>query len=125
MPLSVEKAGWHMSVNSFAVHHFKLGLIAAFTFLSLSDLGQAEVASIYGGPDGLCGHRTASGEHFDCAAMTAAHRTLPFGTKVTVCHKGCVLVRINDRGRLRAAGILICRPLLRGLLDCRIPATSL
>jgi rare lipoprotein A len=29
--------------------------------------------------------------------MTAAHRTLPFGTQVTVCHHGCV-VRINDRG---------------------------
>jgi rare lipoprotein A len=58
----------------------------------------AEVASIYGGSDGLCGHRTASGESLNCAAMTAAHRTLPFGTLVTVCHDGCVTVRINDRG---------------------------
>jgi rare lipoprotein A len=34
-----------------------------------------------------------------CAAMTAAHRTLPFGTRLTVCHRGdCVVVRINDRG---------------------------
>jgi rare lipoprotein A (peptidoglycan hydrolase) len=30
--------------------------------------------------------------------MTAAHRTLPFGTLVDVCYKGCVTVRINDRG---------------------------
>jgi rare lipoprotein A len=30
--------------------------------------------------------------------MTAAHRTLPFGTRVRVCHSGCVVVRINDRG---------------------------
>jgi rare lipoprotein A len=30
--------------------------------------------------------------------MTAAHRTLPFGSRVTVCHHGCVVVRINDRG---------------------------
>jgi rare lipoprotein A len=30
--------------------------------------------------------------------MTAAHRTLPFGSRVTVCHYGCVVVRINDRG---------------------------
>ena len=30
--------------------------------------------------------------------MTAAHRTLPFGTLVRVCHTGCVTVRINDRG---------------------------
>jgi rare lipoprotein A len=58
----------------------------------------AEVASIYGGRDGLCGSRTANGERLNCAAMTAAHRTLPFGTLVDVCHKGCVTVRINDRG---------------------------
>ena len=30
--------------------------------------------------------------------MTAAHRTLPFGAEVRVCHRGCVVVRINDRG---------------------------
>jgi rare lipoprotein A len=30
--------------------------------------------------------------------MTAAHRTLPFGAQVRVCHHGCVVVRINDRG---------------------------
>ena len=58
----------------------------------------AEMASIYGGRDGLCGHRTASGEPLDCTAMTAAHRTLPFGTLVKVCYSGCVTVRINDRG---------------------------
>jgi rare lipoprotein A len=58
----------------------------------------AEVASIYGGRDGLCGHRTASGVSFNCTAMTAAHRTLPFGTRVRVCYNGCVIVTINDRG---------------------------
>jgi len=30
--------------------------------------------------------------------FTAAHRSLPFGTLVNVCHDGCVTVRINDRG---------------------------
>jgi rare lipoprotein A len=58
----------------------------------------AEVASVYGGSDGRCGSRTANGEHVNCSAMTAAHRTLPFGSRVTVCHHGCVVVRINDRG---------------------------
>jgi rare lipoprotein A len=58
----------------------------------------SEVASIYGGSDGHCGHRTANGERLNCSAMTAAHRTLPFGTHVRVCHNGCVTVRINDRG---------------------------
>ena len=36
----------------------------------------------------------------DGSAMTAAHRILPFGTHVTVCRDGCVIVRINDRGPL-------------------------
>jgi len=59
---------------------------------------QAEVASVYGGPDGYCGSRTANGERVDCSAMTAAHRRLPFGTRVRVCNSRCVTVRINDRG---------------------------
>jgi rare lipoprotein A len=47
------------------------------------------------------GTMTASGERFDKRAMTAAHRTLPFGTMVEVTHrtsKRRVTVRINDRG---------------------------
>ena len=58
----------------------------------------AEMASVYGGRDGFCGSRTADGERVNCSAMTAAHRRLPFGTRVRVCHSGCVTVRINDRG---------------------------
>jgi len=30
--------------------------------------------------------------------FTAAHKTLPFGTRLRVCYQGCVNVRINDRG---------------------------
>ena len=47
------------------------------------------------------GRRTASGERFDMAALTAAHRTLPFGSKVRVTNPAngrSVVVRINDRG---------------------------
>jgi rare lipoprotein A len=47
------------------------------------------------------GTKTASGERFQPGAMTAAHRTLPFGTKVRVTDvlsKRSVVVRINDRG---------------------------
>jgi rare lipoprotein A len=47
------------------------------------------------------GRRTASGEMFDNADMTAAHRTLPFGTRVRVTNPAngrSVVVRINDRG---------------------------
>ena len=45
--------------------------------------------------------KTASGERMNPAAMTAAHRTLPFGTKLRVTNKRngrSVVVRINDRG---------------------------
>jgi len=45
------------------------------------------------------GKKTASGERFNPNALTAAHRSLPFGTRVKVTHKGrSVVVRINDRG---------------------------
>jgi rare lipoprotein A len=70
-------------------------LVSGFSYITVA---HAEVASVYGGQDGLCGSRTANGERVNCAAMTAAHRTLPFGTLVKVCHNGCVVVRINDRG---------------------------
>jgi rare lipoprotein A len=76
---------------------FKLLSLVALLVL-VSDLARAEMASIYGGRDGLCGRPTASGERLNCAEMTAAHRTLAFGTRVRVCHSGCVTVRINDRG---------------------------
>ena len=45
--------------------------------------------------------KTASGETFNTNDLTAAHRTLPFGTKVRVVNKKTgksVVVRINDRG---------------------------
>ena len=54
------------------------------------------VASFYGNESGS---KTASGQRFNQSAMTAAHRSLPFGTKLRVTHKGrSVIVTINDRG---------------------------
>jgi rare lipoprotein A len=47
------------------------------------------------------GKKTASGERFDMAELTAAHRTLPLGTRVRVTNVAngrSVVVRINDRG---------------------------
>lgn len=57
------------------------------------------MASWYG--PGFHGRRSASGESFNQYAMTAAHRTLPFGTQVRVTNMNNgrqVVVRINDRG---------------------------
>jgi rare lipoprotein A len=45
------------------------------------------------------GSRTASGQRFNQSAMTCAHRSLPFGTKLKVTHGGrSVVVTVNDRG---------------------------
>ena len=53
-------------------------------------------ASFYGNESGST---TASGQRFNQNAMTAAHRSLPFGTKLRVTHRGqSVVVTINDRG---------------------------
>jgi rare lipoprotein A len=46
-----------------------------------------------------CGRRTASGERFNPAAMTCAHKSLPFGTRLEVRYHGkTVQVRVSDRG---------------------------
>jgi rare lipoprotein A len=60
---------------------------------------QTGMATWYGG--GHHGGPTASGERFNKNAMTAAHRTLPMGTRVRVTNERngrSVIVRINDRG---------------------------
>jgi rare lipoprotein A len=62
------------------------------------ELGRG-MASWYG--PGFHGKRTANGERFDMNALTAAHRTLAFGTRVLVrntLNGREVIVRINDRG---------------------------
>ena len=54
------------------------------------------MASFYGNESGS---KTASGQRFNQNAMTAAHRSLPFGTKLKVTHGGrSVVVTVNDRG---------------------------
>ena len=60
------------------------------------------IASVYASRrDGYAGGRAASGERVHSAALTAAHRSLPFGTMVRVTNRRnnkSVVVRINDRG---------------------------
>jgi rare lipoprotein A len=87
-----------MKSRIVSVHRvLKLIFVSALLVL-VGDFAHAEMVSVYGGRDGLCGQRTANGERLNCSGMTAAHRTLPFGTRVRVCHNRCVVVRINDRG---------------------------
>jgi len=63
----------------------------------LSVLTTLSVLTSWYGP-GFHGNLTANGERFDQHALTAAHRTLPFGTRLRVCFKRCAVVRVNDRG---------------------------
>jgi len=71
-----------------------------------TDLGRGS-ASYYAAK--FHGRRTASGERFDNGEMTAAHRTLPFGSLVRVTNHAngkSVVVRINDRGPFTRGRIL-------------------
>jgi rare lipoprotein A len=74
-----------------------LGSIAIVMAASSAALAESGVASVYA----YSGGKTASGERANPGSLTAAHRTLPFGTQVRVTNKRngqSVVVRINDRG---------------------------
>lgn len=76
----------------FVVGAWAIGLTA---FTGVESLAQSGMASVHSGG------RTASGLYTRSQEMTAAHRSLPFGTKVRVTNHGTgrsVVVRINDRG---------------------------
>ena len=55
------------------------------------------VISSWYGP-GFHGSLSANGERYNQYALTAAHKTLPFGTRLQVCFKRCAVVRVTDRG---------------------------
>src|SRR4029079_4159776 len=91
--------------------------------LSLCSVAEAHrlsgTVTYYGGSDRLCGRRTASGEVLNCAAMTAAHRTLPFGTVLTVqSGGGSIRVTVTDRGPFTGA-FLDLSPAAASALGCR------
>src|SRR6187200_3276111 len=75
---------------------------AAISFSSQVMAGpQTGIASVYANGDGHAWSKTANGERVNPGALTAAHKSLPFGTRVTVTNKRngrSVTVRINDRG---------------------------
>jgi len=70
---------------------------------------QTGAASFYGAGDSFAGRPTASGEPFDPTELTAAHRTLPFGTRLEVTRPKngrSVVVEVNDRGPFSGDRIL-------------------
>ncbi|MHC2196189.1 rare lipoprotein A (peptidoglycan hydrolase) [Bradyrhizobium diazoefficiens] len=98
-------------------------VVTGIVLLSLSSVAEAHrlsgSATYYGGSDRLCGRRTASGGVLNCAAMTAAHRTLPFGTVLMVQSGGrSVQVTVTDRGPFTGA-FLDLSPAAASALGCR------
>jgi len=83
-----------MLINSGAAFILMVGLIGAAQ-ASHHHGGMSGIASVYSGG------RTANGEHASAGGLTAAHRSLPFGTMVKVTNRRSqrsVVVRVNDRG---------------------------
>jgi rare lipoprotein A len=77
----------------------KLIVLAALCWAAffLVPCASASVASFYGGK--FHGRLTANGERFNKHAMTCAHRTYPFGTRLRVTFHGrSAVCRVNDRG---------------------------
>ena len=73
--------------------------VASATLLALSTPSTAAstmLTSWYG--PYFHGRLTANGEVYDQMGLTAAHKTLAFGTRLRVCYQGCVNIKINDRG---------------------------
>jgi len=85
-------------------------IVASILSIPITASAQTGIASVYSGG------KTANGERASPRGMTAAHRTLPFGTLVRVTneHTGrSVVVRINDRG-----------PFIRGRVIDLMPAAA-
>jgi rare lipoprotein A len=84
-------------------------MVALASSASAQSVGDKEtgLASVYA--NAFDGHPTASGQIYDKAKLTSAHKTLPFGTKVKVTNPNnnkSVILLVNDRGPVQAARIL-------------------
>lgn len=87
----------HHRAHQHHAHHASASWRDANASVSSGSGGSfSGVASYYGNESGS---KTASGQRFNQNAMTCAHRSLPFGTKLRVTHGGrSVVVTVNDRG---------------------------
>ena len=98
-----------MAGNSLKRTLFASALVATVIEIPMSASAESGIASVYSYPGG----RTADGERASPSALTAAHRTLPFGTQVRVTNDGngrSVVVRINDRGPFVAGRVIDLTP---------------
>ncbi len=98
-----------MAVKSLKKTLFASALALSVVGLPLTALAQSGIASVYA----YSGEETANGEMATPEGLTAAHRTLPFGTVVRVTNTQTgrsVVVRINDRGPFIAGRIIDLTP---------------
>ncbi|OCK52649.1 hypothetical protein BA768_11050 [Chryseobacterium sp. CBo1] len=87
-----------MMISTFSVYSFSN---------NATDAKKTSYASYY--HDKFNGRKTASGEVFDNSKLTAAHRTLPFGTEIRVTNLNNgkeVIVTVNDRGPFHSSRVL-------------------
>jgi rare lipoprotein A len=104
--------------QSIARFLLALGIFASGCASGAGHAAQKGLASYYA--DRYHGRKTASSEVFDVNAMTAAHRTLPFGTRVRVTNVNngrSVVVRINDRGPFVAGRVIDLSPAAARRID--------
>ncbi|HVA15421.1 MAG TPA: septal ring lytic transglycosylase RlpA family protein [Stellaceae bacterium] len=88
-----------------------LGFLSAGWAVAQAAQSERGTATVYAAK--FVGRRTADGEHLDRQHLTAAHRTLPFGTMVEITNRKNgrrAMVRINDRGPHRRHALIDLSP---------------
>jgi rare lipoprotein A len=98
-----------MAGYSLRTTFFIFTLTWAVIGIPMAASAQSGIASVYG----YSGGRTADGERMSDGALTAAHRSLPFGTLVRVTNESngrSVVVRINDRGPFVSGRVIDLTP---------------
>jgi rare lipoprotein A len=102
---AVATAIFALSASAFAQTAAPAAPASAAAPAATSPAAAADSGKIAWYGNKFAGRRTASGEAFNPAALTMAHKTLPFGTKVKVTNPKngkSVTVRVNDRGPTQA-----------------------
>ena len=90
------RAGVAVALAAVIIWYLTQAVFGWISVISPAHSAERGIASVYSSREGKW---TASGERMNDNALAAAHRTLPFGTKVLVRHGGrSIVVRINDRG---------------------------
>ena len=105
--------------------YFMKSLVVTLSLL-LSTSVLAGNTSYYGSK--FHGKRTASGSIFNMNALTAAHKTLPFGTKVKVTNKKTkqsVIVKITDRGPYAHGRVLDLSKAAANKINCQLCTTTM